>query len=352
MKILLVHTGGTLMMRSHDPEEPLALDDYARDLLAELPVLGKIADIDTRILSQIDSSEMQPERWIELARAIHEELPRYDGVVVVHGTDTMAYTASALAFLIPDLDRPVILTGSQRPLDRIRSDARQNLIDAFQLATRPIPEVGLAFASQLLRGCRATKIDAWGLDAFASPMCPPLAELGIDVDIGDHVLGPRSRLPFDGRLEERVLAVRLFPGLDPNLLKGALDTGVRGLVLKAFGAGNVPTKERSIVPIIEKATRMDVPVVIVSQCYRAHVDLSRYAGGVAALGAGAIGAGDMTDEAALTKLMVTLGRAGENGRVYAARDAFARGPVGEMNARMTRSLPPPPHMPPSSSGHA
>lgn len=341
MKILLVHTGGTLMMRSHSPDEPLALDDYARDLLAELPVLGKIADIDTRILSQIDSSEMQPERWIELARTIHEELPRYDGVVVVHGTDTMAYTASALAFLLSDLDRPVILTGSQRPLDRVRSDARQNLIDAFELATKPIPEVGLAFASQLLRGCRATKLDAWGLDAFASPMCPPLAELGIDIDVGDHVLAPRIRQPFDGRLEERVLAVRLFPGLEPSLLEGALDTGVRGLVLEAFGAGNVPTRARSIVPVIEKATRRDVPVVIVSQCYRAHVDLSRYAGGMAALSAGAIGAGDMTDEAAVTKLMVTLGRAGDRGRVQAAREAFAKSPVGEMSSRLSRSIPPP-----------
>ncbi len=342
MKILLVHTGGTLMMRRANPGEPLVNDEYADDLLSELPSLGKIADIDTRILWQIDSSDMQPERWIELARTVHEELPNYDGVVVVHGTDTMAYTASALAFLLPDLDRPLILTGSQRPLDRIRSDARRNIIDAFQLATQPIPEVGLTFASQLLRGCRATKIDAWGLDAFASPMCPPLAELGVDIDIADHVLQGRSRRDFDDRLERRVLAVRLFPGLDPDLLRGAIDTGVRGLVLKAFGAGNVPTLQRSIVPVIEKASRLDVPVVIVSQCYRAHVDLTRYAGGAAAFGAGAIGAGDMTDEAALTKLMVALGRAGREGRVQAAREAFSSAPVGEMSARVSRSMVPPP----------
>lgn len=342
MKILLVHTGGTLMMRSGKPDQPLVNDAYVDDLLSEIPVLAKIADIDTTILSQIDSSDMQPERWIELARTVHRELPNYDGVVVVHGTDTMAYTASALAFLLPDLDRPVILTGSQRPLDRIRSDARQNLIDAFQLATYPIPEVGLAFASQLLRGCRATKIDAWGLDAFASPMCPPLAELGVDIDIGDHVLAPRTRQTFDDRLERKVLAVRLFPGLDPTLLSGALDTGVCGLVLKAFGAGNVPTLQRSLVPVIEKATRLDVPVVIVSQCYRAHVDLTRYAGGSAAFSAGAIGGADMTDEAALAKLMVALGRAGPEGRTAAARVAFARSTAGEMSTRQHRSMSPPP----------
>jgi L-asparaginase len=340
MKILLIHTGGTLMMSSGHANQPLVITDYTRDLLAEVPVLRKIADIDTKILSQIDSSDMQPERWIELARTVHQELPNYDGVVVVHGTDTMAYTASALAFLLPDIDRPVIFTGSQRPLDRIRSDARQNLIDACQLATDPIPEVALAFASQLLRGCRATKVDAWGLDAFASPMCPPLADLGIDIGLSDHILRPRDRQAFDDRLEARVLAVQIFPGLNPNLLKGALDTGVRGLILKAFGAGNVPTLERSLVPVIEKASRLDIPVVIVSQCHRAHVDLTRYSGGTAALEAGAIGAGDMTDEAALTKLMVVLGRAGAEGRIAAARHAFAAAPVGEMTVKLPRSLPP------------
>jgi L-asparaginase len=249
----------------------------------------------------------------------------------VHGTDTMAYTASALAFLLPDLDRPVILTGSQRPLDQIRSDARQNLIDAFQLATTAIPEVGLAFASKLLRGCRASKLDAWGLDAFGSPGCPPLAKLGIGIDLANHVLAPRQRGEFDARLEPRVLAVRLFPGLNPRLLLGALDTGVCGLVLKAFGAGNVPTLDRSLIPVVDKASRHDVPVVVVSQCLHAYVDLERYAGGAAALSAGAIGAGDMSDEAALTKLMVAVGRAGEGGRVEAARQAFAAAPLGEMS---------------------
>jgi L-asparaginase len=161
MRLLLIHTGGTLMMRS-GVGTPLEPEKYERDLLSELPVLGKIADVDTRILFRIDSSDMQPEKWIEIAATIHDALDDYDGVVVVHGTDTMAYTASALAFLLPDLDKPVILTGSQRPLDQIRSDARENLIDAFQLATQPIPEVGLAFHSHLFRGCRLTQLPAVG----------------------------------------------------------------------------------------------------------------------------------------------------------------------------------------------
>jgi len=330
VRILLLHTGGTLMMRTSG-STPLKPAIYTRDLVGELPMLNKIADIDTEILLQLDSSDMQPENWIDIARAVHERIAKYDGIVLVHGTDTMAYTASALAFLLPDLARPVVMTGSQRPLDRIRSDARTNLVDAFQIATRPIPEVGIVFASKLFRGCRATKRDAWGLDAFASPSCPPLAQLGVGIELANHILAPRDRKAFDPRIEPRVLAVRLFPGLDPSLLLGALDRGVRGIVLKAFGAGNVPTVERSLIPVIETATEKDVPVVIVSQCLHAHVDLKKYAGGSEAMKAGAIGGGDMTDEAALTKLMITLGRTTTGDHVQAAHDAFATAPVGEMS---------------------
>ena len=303
-----------------------------------------IADIDTKILAQLDSSDMVPDTWVAIAECVHAALEDHDGVVIIHGTDTMAYTASALAFLLGDLDKPVILTGSQRPIHEIRTDARQNLIDAFQLATMDIPEVGLAFAAKLLRGCRSTKVDAWGYDAFESPMCPALAKLGIGLELGAHILDKRQRQPFDPRLEPNVLAVRLFPGLDPQLLMGAINTGVRGLVLKAFGAGNVPVRERSLVPVIEHATTLDVPVVIVSQCHRAHVDLSRYEGGALAQKAGAIGAGDMTDEAALTKLMVVLGRhdPASGGRVEVARRAFARAVAGEISETQRRSLFPPP----------
>ncbi len=315
------------MMRGGDPS-PLAPDVYTSDLLAELPVLRKVAEIESRILFNLDSSDMQPHHWVELAAVVHDALPRYDGVVVVHGTDTMAYTASALAFLLPGLDRPVVLTGAQRPLVEVHTDARANLVDACMLATMPVPEVGIAFGSRLLRGCRATKLDAWGMNAFGTPSCAPLAELGVTVEIAAHVLPARALVPFDRRIEPRVLAARVFPGLDPRLLAGALRTGVRGVVLEAFGAGNVPHLENSLVPVIEEATERDIPVVIASQCARGAVDLSRYQGGSAASRAGAIGAGTMTSEAALAKLMVALGRAtGE--RVSAARDAFSAPWAGE-----------------------
>ena len=342
------------MMRGATPS-PLAPDVYTRDLLTELPVLRTIADIEARILFNLDSSDIQPHHWVELARAVHDALPLYDGVVVVHGTDTMAYTASALAFLLPGLDRSVVLTGAQAPLSHVRTDARTNLVDACHLATMRIPEVGIAFHSKLLRGCRATKLDAWGMSAFGSPTCPALAELGVGVQLGPHILPARSPRVFDPRLDARVLAVRTFPGLNPALLQRAITTGVHGMIIEAFGAGNVPHLENSLIPVIEKARTLDVPVVIVSQSPRGAVDLSRYEGGSAAARAGAIGAGDMTPEAALTKLMVTLGRVeppiaserlspspapdqpspaprgpAERGRVRAAREAFAAIWAGEL----------------------
>jgi len=319
------------MMRGGHPT-PLEPDIYTRDLVAELPVLRKLAEIETKILYNLDSADFQPKHWVDLARLVHASRTSYDGFVIVHGTDTMAYSASALAFLLPGLDRPVILTGAQKPLIEVRTDARTNLVDACHLATMRIPEVGIAFHAELLRGCRATKLDAWGMRAFGSPSCPPLAELGLGVHRAAHVLPPRQEAPFDERLESHVLVVRAFPGLDPRLLSGALEQGVRGLVLEAFGVGNVARQENSLVPVIKAARERDVPVVIVSQSPRGAVDLSRYQGGVAAAKAGAIGAGDMTIEATLTKLMIALGRAPSEGRVEAARAAFAASWAGEINA--------------------
>lgn len=328
------------MMRDEGRPPHLVPDVYTRDLLAELPVLKKIAEIETRILFNLDSSNIQPQDWVTLAQTVHAELSNYDGFVIVHGTDTMAYTASALAFLIPGLDRSIVFTGSQAPLSNVRTDGRTNLVDACHLATMRIPEVSIAFHSKLLRGCRATKIDAWGLSAFASPSCPPLAELGLGVQLAPHILGPRPPEPFDPRIETEVLALRAFPGLNPKLLHGALSLGVRGVLLEAFGVGNVPMLQNSLIPFIEEATLRDVPVVIVSQSARGAVDLARYEGGALAKKAGAIGAGDMSSEAALAKMMIALGRAKPHAqgaderlsnRIQSVRQAFDIARVGEMD---------------------
>jgi len=311
-----------------DENKRISIDEErtSRDMVMEVPTLGRLADLDTRLLFQMDSANMQPSDWLTLAREVHRELPNYDGIVVVHGTDTMAYTASALALLLGPLPKPVVLTGSQKPLVDIRTDARQNLVDAALVATLPVPEVSVVFHSRALRGARSTKKDAWGFDAFDSPQLAPLVELGLDVEIASHVRPPGELAPFDERLEPRVLAVRVFPGLDPTLVRGAVRAGVKGLVLEGYGTGNVP---RSLLPALEEARARNVPVVVVSQCLRGFVDLGVYEGGAMASEAGAISAKDMTVEAAVAKLMIGLGRYG-NGD--ALRQYFASSSIGERDA--------------------
>jgi L-asparaginase len=310
----------------------ITLDDEAngartsRDMVLEVPSLGRVAELETRLLFQMDSANMQPPDWLTLAREVHSQLPLYDGIVVVHGTDTMAYTASALALLLGPLPKPVVLTGSQKPLVDVRTDARQNLVDAALVATLAVPEVSIVTHSRALRGARATKKDAWGFDAFDSPHVAPLVELGLDVEIASHVRPAAELAPFDERLDPRVLAVRVFPGLDPMLVRGALRAGVKGLVLEGYGTGNVPL---SLFPALEEARARNVPVVVVSQCLRGFVDLERYDGGILAARAGAISAKDMTVEAAVAKLMVGLARYGSGN---ALRDWFAASVVGERDA--------------------
>lgn len=304
-------------------------DAYGRDLASELPILARAADVTTRILFNLDSGDMQPTHWVQLAQAVHEALASeaYDGVVVVHGTDTLAYGASAIALMLGPLAKPVVFTGAQRPLVEIRTDARQNLVDAVFAATLPVPEVCVAFASRVLRGARSMKRDSWALAAFDSPGCPPLVELGIDVEIAGHVRAPSLPLaPFDPRLEPRVLAVRIFPGLDPGLVLGALRVGVKGLVLEAYGTGNFPKLGGSLIPVIEEARHRGVPVLVVSQCPRGVVEMGRYAGGAAAAAAGAISGGDMTVEAAIAKMMIGLARYPDHG---ALRSWLEQDVVGE-----------------------
>lgn len=329
-RLLLLLTGGTLLMTSGE-ERAGALrvseeERTCRDLVTEVPPLARVADLDTRLLFQMDSANMQPPDWLKLAREVHRELPRYDGIVVVHGTDTMAYTASALALLLGPLPKPVVLTGSQKPLVDIRTDARQNLVDAALVATLAVPEVSIVFHSRALRGARATKKDAWGFDAFDSPQLAPLVELGLDVEVASHVRAPAELGPFDDRLEPRVLAVRVFPGLDPLIIRGAIRAGVKGLVLEGYGTGNVP---ESLLPALEEARARNVPVVVVSQCLRGFVDLRRYEAGVLADDAGAISAKDMTVEAAVAKLMIGLARYGAGD---ALREYFGSSAVGERDA--------------------
>lgn len=308
-RVLIVQTGGTLAMGASGPTLTTAAGP--RDLVALVPQLAQIADLEVEALFAHDSADLQPSHWLAIARTVHAALARDDvtGVVITHGTDTMSYTASALAFLLGPIPRAVVFTGAQRPLADVRTDARSNLIEAVLCATLPIPEVLVAFGSHALRGCRTIKADAWAFEAFTSPALPPLVELGVGVSVAKHVRRGGDLRPLDERLEPRVLAVRVFPGLDPRLVSGAIRAGVRGLVLEAYGTGNLPSLPgSSLIPVIEEASTRGVPVVVVSQCPRPHVEPMRYEGGAAAARAGAIDGGDMTVEAAVAKLMIALGR--------------------------------------------
>lgn len=332
-RLLLLLTGGTMLMTpaAGAGQRPLTLDEErtARDLVAEVPSLARLAQFDTRLLFHMDSANMQPADWVTIAQEVHTQLPSYDGIVIVHGTDTMAYTASAVALMLGPLPKPVVLTGSQKPIAEVRTDARQNLIDAALVATLSVPEVCIASGSRVLRGSRATKRDAWGFSAFDSPNLPPLVELGIGVEVAPHVRKASPLQDFDGRLERRVLAVRVFPGLDPDLVTGAIRLGVRGLVLEAYGTGTLPNLAGSLIPALEEARERGVPVVIVSQCLRGFVELGRYEGGAAAAHAGAISGGDMTVEAALAKMMIGLARHGTGDEL---RAYFGSSVVGERDA--------------------
>ena len=282
---------------------------FFRTVRARVPELTKLAHIEFELFCNVDSCELQPEVWSALATRLGERLKSFDGVVVTHGTDTLAETAAALSFMLPGLDRPVVLTGAQRPLGEIRSDARLNLVDAVTSALHGPPEVSVCFDSHLFRGNRVRKVSIAEYDAFASPNCPVLGVLGVDTRF-EPGWSPRGRFRVEAQVDPRVFLLRVFPGLDPAIPLAILPR-VRGLVLEAYGAGNFPVSQdsgRSLAPILAEARRLGVTVLVVSQAARNGVDLSLYESGSAAAAAGAISGGDMTVSAAVVKLMHGLAR--------------------------------------------
>lgn len=301
-RVLLLHTGGTLGMKG----SPLEPDAYAARLQDSVPELVQIAEIESRIVSNLDSSDVGPEIWTQLANEISQNHDDFDGFVIVHGTDTMAYTASALSFALRGLDKPVILTGAQRPLSALRTDARRNLADAVELATRDIPEVGICFDGLLLRGCRTTKSSAHDYRGFTSPDCPPLARLGVDIHIGDHVRRPQTPFEVDARFDASVLFLHATPGLEPTMLQNVMSTpGLKAIVLAAFGTGTLPRSVRPLVPEIEMAVDRGLDVLIITTSSGC-IDFGLYKNSLDLTKAGAISGGEMRIEAAMTKMMHAL----------------------------------------------
>lgn len=309
--VFVLHTGGTIgMVDTPAGYAPVAgalapyVDWIVESSGGELPPV-EFLELDP----PIDSADATAADWCEIARILAARREDHRGFVVLHGTDTMAYTSSALSFLLPSFGRPVVVTGSQIPISRTRSDGRQNLIGALQVAMRPdVPEVTLLFGEVLLRGNRATKVDASGLDAFDSPRFPPLAELGVDIVVRHRLVRPvegPARL-VDGRLGN-VASIRLFPGFSPSILANLCRPPLEGLVIEAYGAGNGPANDPAFVGAVEQATANGIVVVVVTQCVRGSVQPGAYVSGSALMRVGAVPGYDMTCEAALTKLAVLLG---------------------------------------------
>lgn len=305
-RILLITTGGTIM--SVPSEHGLAPGEDEASLL-RFPGREHY-DVTMHSLLTLDSSNIQPEEWALIARCIYEKRRDYDGVVITHGTDTMAYTASALTFMLPGIDRPVVLTGSQTPIANILSDAFSNLQCAFAMAASGVSGVFVAFDRKVFLGCRAVKVRTTAFNAFESVNLPAVAE------INAHGLALRRELipPQVGecRLEDavspRVALMKLIPGVDPHLFSAFADAGCRGLVIEAFGSGGINFLRRDVVAELQTLVARGVAVVICSQCLYEATDMTTYEVGRRALDCGAIPAGDMTTEAAVTKLMWLLER--------------------------------------------
>jgi L-asparaginase len=255
---------------------------------------------------------MTPVEWVKIAEDIAEHYEAYDGFIVLHGTDTMAYTASALPFMLQGLRKPVVITGSQIPLGEVRNDARENLITSLLIAANyDIPEVCLYFGGRLLRGCRAVKVSADGFAAFASPNVAPLGTAGIDIEINWGLVRkprPRQKMRVEELASPVVSALRLFPGISPELVRNVLRPPLQGLVLETYGVGNGPDHDAAFLDALADATSRGVVIVDCTQCLDGTVDLSEYAAGSALARAGVISGFDMTAEAALAKLYYLFSR--------------------------------------------
>lgn len=316
-KILLIYTGGTIgMIKDY---ETGALKAFNFDeLLIKIPELQLLdCEIDTASFETIiDSSNMNTHYWKELCTIIEENYESYDGFVVLHGSDTMSYTASALSFMLENLDKPVVFTGSQLPIGDLRTDAKENLITAVQVAAlqkrnKPLlREVCLYFEYKLYRANRTTKVSAENFEAFASPNYPELLTSGVHLSINEGYLWKPNRktLQVHKNLITEVLLLKLYPGISQCLVEAMLNIAcIKGLVLETFGAGNTTT-ETWFIDALKSVSKKGIPIVNITQCTSGSVHMGNYETSVALKKMGVINGSDMTSEAAVTKMMYLLGQ--------------------------------------------